>query len=554
MTTLAELTVELDVDGSGVGSGLNRAEKKFKASMDRMQGMTSMVRFKPQLLLATAGAAFMFLPQIAAVAASGMAVAFAGGLVGVGMASAAKSEEVKRHWTGLKEHVVSEMAKLSAPLQDTLVGIAGNARGVFDSLSPSIGRLYSDNAPKITELGNTLETAFSGWDGVIDGASDVFGEFLTALNDPEFQTALDDLKVALETLFNSTDGADFASFLTTLVDLMTKFVNAMTFVQEHPKLFQFLGVMILVVAAAFIVLAVALWAVNSALLANPVTWMILAIVIIIILLIAIIASLIIWWDEFKAGLIIIWTAIWNKIKEVWGKIVNAFNTAKATVLNIWNSIWNTIKSVFNTVKTWITEKITTIKDNIVLGFTTVKDKAVEIFNNIKDTIEEKIDSIVNFVKGLPQKIKDVFSGAGSWLWDAGKKIIDGLLNGLKSMWNTVKGWFGNLTDIIPDWKGPMRVDMKLLEPAGEAIMAGLNVGIDDGWGDTRKNLRGITNAIGESVQVDAERGAGRYTGASATNVTVRIDGLGRGKLAEAIRESVRIDGGGNVQNAFGGRS
>jgi phage-related protein len=71
-----------------------------------------------------------------------------------------------------------------------------------------------------------------------------------------------------------------------------------------------------------------------------------------------------------------------------------------------------------------------------------------------------------------------------------------LINGIVSGYNALKNTLSNITSLIPDWKGPMEKDKKLLEPTGEAIMGGLNTGIENGIPDLHDTLNTVTNNIG----------------------------------------------------------
>src|SRR5690606_39863705 len=51
---------------------------------------------------------------------------------------------------------------------------------------------------------------------------------------------------------------------------------------------------------------------------------------------------------------------------------------------------------------------------------------------MKNAVSNGIRGVINFVRGLPGKIVSALGNLGSLLVNAGKSIINGLLNGLKS--------------------------------------------------------------------------------------------------------------------------
>jgi hypothetical protein len=78
--------------------------------------------------------------------------------------------------------------------------------------------------------------------------------------------------------------------------------------------------------------------------------------------------------------------------------------------------------------------------------------------------------------------------------NAGKAIIDGLIGGIGSKVQSLKNKLGEITKLIPDWKGPADVDKKLLFNSGQLIMGGLREGLSDGWTGVRSYLSGLTTA------------------------------------------------------------
>lgn len=81
------------------------------------------------------------------------------------------------------------------------------------------------------------------------------------------------------------------------------------------------------------------------------------------------------------------------------------------------------------------------------------------------------------------------------LFAAGRAIMDGFLDGLKSMWNSITSFVGNIADWIESHKGPISYDRKLLIPAGKAIMKGLNKGLVDGFKTIKSTVSGMAGSI-----------------------------------------------------------
>jgi len=174
-------------------------------------------------------------------------------------------------------------------------------------------------------------------------------------------------------------------------------------------------------------------------------------------------------------------------------------------------------------------------------------------------------SVVNFVAGavkfissLPGKIKGAFASAGTLLWDAGRNIMTGLLNGLKSQVSSLKNFLGGLTGLIPQLKGPPSKDRTLLTNNGVLIMQGFVSGLESQYGSVRSSLAGFTDSItadavlGGSIS-DSKIGGISRPGSPGSGSEARVvfDFAGADEeLVKFMRKIIKIRGG-NVQSTLG---
>ncbi|MCT3078283.1 phage tail tape measure protein [Leuconostoc citreum] len=84
---------------------------------------------------------------------------------------------------------------------------------------------------------------------------------------------------------------------------------------------------------------------------------------------------------------------------------------------------------------------------------------------------------------------------GISLWSAGSSIMSSFLSGLMSGWGPVTSFVGSIAGWIARNKGPIQYDRKLLIPAGNAIMNGLNAGLVDNFKTVQKNVSGMAGSI-----------------------------------------------------------
>jgi hypothetical protein len=251
-------------------------------------------------------------------------------------------------------------------------------------------------------------------------------------------------------------------------------------------------------AIAIGVLVVVQWAWNAALAASPITWIILGIV----ALIAIIILLVVHWDTVVAALGVAWDWIKEKAIVVWGAIKDFFVMIGTAIADFFIMIWNSIKDFFvgiwNAIVAYVQLKIAQFLA-IVEFLGSLPGKVGAWFQGVYNAAKEKLNSLVNWVKDIPDKIMSALGDLGSLLKDAGRQILQGLLDGIESMWNSVQSKFSDLTSSIPDWKGPEDTDKRLLRPAGRWIIGSLEDGMDDEIPNIESKLAGLTTDIGMSM-------------------------------------------------------
>lgn len=193
-------------------------------------------------------------------------------------------------------------------------------------------------------------------------------------------------------------------------------------------------------------------------------------------------------DNIKTTWTFIWNAIKSKASEIWNNIKkavsDAINNVRSTISDIMDSIRGTISRIWNNIKTVFRDALDNVKTTVKSGF----DKMVT-------SVRTGITDAVDYVKGLPGKIKSGLGDLGDLLRGAGRAIMDGLLGGIKEMWENVKDFVGGVADWIRNNKGPISYDRRLLIPAGKAIMEGLGNGLEAMIPKLKGTLNDITGNI-----------------------------------------------------------
>lgn len=244
------------------------------------------------------------------------------------------------------------------------------------------------------------------------------------------------------------------------------------------------------------------------------------------------------WGTIKAVTISVFNAVWGFLKSVWsnitGWISNTVSSISARVSGAWNSIRSFTSSVWNS----ITSFVSSIPGRMLSFFLhwTLAGVIISHFGSIKSGVVGKVNDLLGFVQSIPGRILRGLGNIGSLLWSAGSSIIQGLIDGITSKISNIKSTLSSVTNLIPDWKGPMDVDKELLEPSGQAIMGGLDKGLRRGVDTVKSTLRGVTSAIPDMLsggpavalptgQVPGGGGAGTVNNYSIEKVEIRAEDL-----------------------------
>lgn len=196
-----------------------------------------------------------------------------------------------------------------------------------------------------------------------------------------------------------------------------------------------------------------------------------------------------------SGLIQIAQSIWDGVVAVfqggWQVLKGVFDVFIGIITGDWTQAWNGIKQIFSGI--W-----TSLSGVAQAGWGVLRG----IFN-----------AGVGFIKGVMH-----FS-----LSAEGRAIMNSLLDGLKSAWESVKSFVGGIGKWIKAHKGPISVDRRLLIPAGHAIMNGLGNGLVDGFSDVQKSVLAMNKQITDAMQPDVSGFANRLNG-MASDVQSRFAG------------------------------
>lgn len=174
-----------------------------------------------------------------------------------------------------------------------------------------------------------------------------------------------------------------------------------------------------------------------------------------------------------------------------------------------------------------------------------------VFDRMKEAIQGRIREVLSGARDLPSAFRAALGDIGRVLWDAGNRLIGGLIDGIRAKFREVRDTLSSLTSMLPSWKGPVDVDAKLLTNNGRLIIGSLVDGFRQEEPDVRSYLNDLTGFIGGfgpsagSLAAPTPRGPGREV------LIIRSDGSPVGDLLVSLLQPTINARGGNVQEVLG---
>lgn len=216
----------------------------------------------------------------------------------------------------------------------------------------------------------------------------------------------------------------------------------------------------------------------------------------------------------------------NGLKIAWNSLKSAGNALRSAVSGAWHGLGSVVSSVSGGVR----------------GAVSGAKAAFSAFGR-------GVSNVSGGVKGVLGGVRSAFNGLRNInLWHAGAAIMNGLLSGLKSAWGSVKHFVGGIAKWIKKHKGPISYDKKLLVPAGNAIMAGLNGGLVNGFENVKSTVLGMSGTIADTLTANptaalATSGnvAPGMTTASATPVVINLT-LGNSDFSAFVDDISKAQG------------
>lgn len=220
-----------------------------------------------------------------------------------------------------------------------------------------------------------------------------------------------------------------------------------------------------------------IWSFTAALLANPITWIVIGIV-------ALIAAIVLLWNKcewFRNGVKAVFDFIKNGITSAFNIVKNVFNGIKSVIGNVLSTVVSNTKQRLDSMKQAYQDHGGGIKGVAAAAMQGLKDNYTAAFNFVDKLTGGKLSALKEKFVGGIQKIKDKITGAISWFKESGKKIITTFTDGIKSAIGkpveAVKSGLQKIRKMLP-FSDAKEGPLSKLTLSGRKVMTTFSTGIN----------------------------------------------------------------------------
>lgn len=414
---------------------------------------------------------------------------------------AANNGTLLKAFRGFRQ-VIDSVSDVLGPLLDLVFNFAAQLGGPIAGVISSFGGALKGASPGLQQFAQGIAKGLQAIGPVVKAVGPLFGQLAGVVGGALGQ-ALKALAPALKIIIEGLTKA-LAPVLPVLAQAFEDLANALA-----PVLAQFAGVFVQVLMTLAPLIPVVLDAIQQ--LAPAFLSLVQALLPLLPPMAQLIATvlppLIALFVTLMRPTLELATAIVNKLVPAITKILSIVGSVVSGVLNFFNNLSTNVQAIFNTilnfgktiweaVRSAVVGKVQALIEgartilNKIIGFASsafegAKQAIGTAIGKIKDGVKKGFEAVVQFFKDLPGNILKGLGNLGSLLFQIGKDILQGLLNGLLDIWNHITGFISGIGSWIADHKGPISVDRKILVPAGKAIMSGLRAGLESEWGNVQ---------------------------------------------------------------------
>lgn len=211
------------------------------------------------------------------------------------------------------------------------------------------------------------------------------------------------------------------------------------------------------------------------------------------------------WSGVWAGIQAFASAVWNGI----GGIVSAgaelikavINSALSLIQSIWSAAWNAVSSFFSS-----------------------------IWEGLKGAASDGVNAVYNTVIGIKDMVVGFFTGAGSWLVDSGKALLQGFADGVMGAvgWvgDQISGALGTIRGLFPfspAKEGPFS-GRGYTTYSGKALMRDWARGMASEESAVRKTVKSALGGASAMLSAGVSVSGAPASAATGGNVYITVEG------------------------------
>lgn len=214
------------------------------------------------------------------------------------------------------------------------------------------------------------------------------------------------------------------------------------------------------------------------------------------------------------------------VANVVNVVVTCAGTVVSTIAALVSSVLSAISGLVSGVASFFQSIVSTMSNAASSAYSAVTGA----FNSIVGAVSGAVGNLMGVVSGIPGQIAGFFAGAGSWLVDSGRAIIDGLVSGIQSAIGGALGAVGGVVSQIRDFfpfspakTGPFS-GHGYTTFSGKALMEGWAEGIGGGTGSVVSAITGAMETaqgmLSTGLTVAPASAGAAVAGGTTYNITV----------------------------------
>lgn len=446
-------TVDVDVDGA-----VRAATRGGSAISEAFSGAFQLVAKNAILLTGVVGVALAALPLAGALAATGLVLAFGGAIAGLGILAAAQSEKVQTAFRSMADGIVKDMKRIAAPLENTLVGVAGDISEAFDSFAPALEKSFADMAPVLSRFSDQFFDAFENLEPAIAPLTDAFNELIGSIG-PKLDGFFSNLEGSLTGLSEaiSADPELFASLFVGVLNILPAVINGIT---GLANIFRFVVDTVRNnLGPAFGELRTALEPITSlfskatggasllqiavGVMAGTFTAMIMVVSGAIRVFARMISGITQLagairrtWNNTLSVTRSVWASIRGAVSSAIGRVASVVTSGMARVVSIIAGVLSRIRGAFSSawaaVRGVVSGGVNNVRAVVSSGLGRLVGIAAGVWSRVRGAFSRGVSSVVSVVRSLPGRILGIFGGLAGTLFSSGYRMISSLADGIRA--------------------------------------------------------------------------------------------------------------------------